>query len=45
MKPLLGELGLTTEELKTRRWALGLGLAVLALGVAVFVALVFIRGS
>jgi hypothetical protein len=36
---------LTSQELKTRKWAVGLGLAVLALGVAVFVALVFVRGS
>ena len=36
---------LTPQELKTRRWTVGLGLAVLALGVAVFVVLLFVRGS
>ena len=35
---------LTAQELKTRKWAVGAGLAALALGVAVFVVLVFVRG-
>jgi hypothetical protein len=33
---------LTDAELRARRWAVGLGLAVLALGVAVFVVLFFV---
>jgi uncharacterized membrane protein len=36
---------LTMQELKARKWAIGLGLAVLALGVAVFVMLLLVRGS
>jgi hypothetical protein len=36
---------LTAQELRTRKWAVGLGLAALALVVAVFVALVFVRGG
>ena len=36
---------LTAHELRTRKWAVGAGLVALALGVAVFVVLVFVRGS
>jgi len=35
---------LTSQELKSRKWVVGLGLAVLALGVAVFATLLFVRG-
>jgi hypothetical protein len=35
---------LTTHELKTRKWAMGAGLAALALGVAVFAVLLFVGG-
>jgi hypothetical protein len=36
---------LTDAELRARRWTVGLGIAVLVLGVAVFAVLAFVRGS